>query len=115
MSRVKRGKIANKRRKNILKYTRGFRGHPRRKFRAAKEALLHAWTHAFRGRKEKKRNMRALWQNKINAQARANGISFSQLIHKLKQKRIGLNRKVLSEIAQHHPDIFSKIIAEVKK
>ena len=69
MSRVKRGKIALKRRRKPLKYTKGFRWGRKSKERAAKEALLHAWTHAFRGRKEKKRNKRALWNIKINAGA----------------------------------------------
>lgn len=80
------------------------------KFRAAKEALLHAGTHQFADRKKKKRNARRLWSIKINAAARENGISYSKLIDQLKKKNIDLDRKILADIAQHNPDIFKKIV-----
>lgn len=115
MTRVKRGKIALKRRRKILKYTKGFRWGRKSKERAAKEALLHAWTHAFRGRKEKKRNFRALWQVKINAASREYGLNYSKFISNLKTKKIGLNRKILAEIAQQEPDTFKKLVAEVMR
>lgn len=81
------------------------------KYRQAKEALLHAWTHQFADRKKKKRNFRRLWQIRLGAAARVNGISYSKLIDQLKKANIELDRKVLSEIAAKHPDTFSKVLA----
>jgi len=113
MSRVKRGTIANKRRKNVLKYTKGFRWSRKSKFRAAKEALLHAWSHKFVGRKLKKRQNRALWNIQINAAARQNGLTYGRLMHGLKKANIGINRKMLSELAREYPDIFKEISSKV--
>ena len=115
MPRVKRGVIANKRRTKVLSYTKGFRWGRKSKERAAKEALLHAWTHSFRGRKEKKRVYRQLWNVKINAAIRPEGMSYSTFIAALKKKSIALDRKVLADIAEHEPEVFKKIVAEVKK
>lgn len=114
MTRVKRGVIATKRRKNVLKYTKGFRWSRKSKERAAKEALLHAWTHAFRGRKQKKRDYRALWNVKINAAVRPEGMNYNQFIHALKVKKIALDRKILADLAEHEPAMFKKIVAAVK-
>lgn len=114
MPRVKRGTIANKRRTNVLQYTKGFRWGRKSKERAAKEALLHAWTHAFRGRKEKKRIFRQLWNVKINAATRAEGTTYSRFIAALKKKNVTLDRKVLADIAEHEPEVFKKIVAFVK-
>lgn len=113
MTRVKRGKIAHKKREKILKYVKGFRWGRKSKERAAKEALLHAWSHAFRGRKEKKRTFRALWQVKINAAAREENITYSKLINALKKNNIALDRKILSDLALNEPATFKKIVAEV--
>src|SRR5579859_5372922 len=98
MPRVKRGTIANKRRANVLKHTKGFRWGRKTKERAAKEALLHAWTHAFRGRKEKKRTFRALWSVKINAAVREGGTNYSKFIAALKKNKIELDRKILADL-----------------
>ncbi len=114
MSRVKRGIIANKRRKKVLKYTKGFKWGRKSKERAAKEALLHAWSHAFQGRKEKKRNFRTLWNVKINAASRANGIKYSELINKLKKANVKLDRKVLADLARNEPKVFAKVLEKVK-
>ena len=114
MTRVKRGIIAHKKREKILKYTKGFRWGRKSKERAAKEALLHAWTHAFRGRKEKKREYRRLWQTEINAGARISGMKYSSLIAGLKKKHILLDRKVLADLAKNEPQVFEKIVAKVK-
>lgn len=114
MTRVKRGKIALKRRKKVLGQTKGFRWQRKSKERAAKEALLHAGRHAFADRKKKKSNFRALWQIKINAASRKEGVSYSVLANKLKIAGIALNRKVLAEIAESHPTIFKKIIGTIK-
>lgn len=115
MARVKRGKTARKRRKNILQHTKGFRWGRKSKYRLAKEALIHAWTNMFRDRKRKKRDFRRLWQTQINAAARQQGISYSKFIHALKVKNIELDRKILANIAKNHPKIFEKIVEEVKK
>lgn len=114
MTRVKRATIALKRRKNVLRQTKGFRWQRKSKERAAKEALLHAGIHAFADRKKKKGDFRALWNIKINAATRTEGISYSVLISKLKKANINLNRKVLSELAENHPMVFKKIVASVK-
>lgn len=114
MTRVKRGKIATKKRKKILKYTKGFRWGRKSKERAAKEALLHAWTHAFIGKKKKKRDFRSLWQVKINAEARKNELSYSRFIDKLNRANIKLDRKILSELAENHPKTFKQIVDKVK-
>ncbi|TSC78155.1 MAG: 50S ribosomal protein L20 [Parcubacteria group bacterium Gr01-1014_33] len=114
MVRVKRGVIAHKRREKILKYTKGFKWGRKSKERFAKDALLHAWSHAFVGRKLKKRNARRLWQTKIGAGARTHGISYSALMGKLKKKDVALDRKILAAIAELHPEVFKKILEKVK-
>ncbi len=114
MPRVKGGVNATKHRHKILKETKGFRWGRKSKERAAKEALLHAGSHAFRGRKEKKRNARRLWSVKINAAAREESISYSKLIAMLKKKKIALDRKILADLAEHEPKIFKKILEAVK-
>jgi len=114
MTRVKRGTIANKRRAKILKYTKGFRWGRKSKERAAKEALLHAWTHAFRGRKERKRDFRSLWNVKINAAARLNGMKYNQLINLMQKKNVKLDRKILADLAENEPKVFAKVLEAVK-
>jgi large subunit ribosomal protein L20 len=114
MTRVKRGIISHKKREKILKYTKGFKWGRKSKERAAKEALLHAWTHAFRGRKEKKRNYRQLWQVQINAAVRPYGLTYSKFIAGLKKQNILLDRKILADLAQNEPQIFEKIVEKVK-
>ncbi len=111
MTRVKRGTTSNARRKRLLKHAKGFMWTRSTKFRTAKEALLHAWTHSFKDRKLKKRNFRRLWQVRINAAARENGVSYSKLIAQLKAAHIELDRKVLSQIAERHPAVFAQILA----
>jgi len=112
MTRVKRGVIAHKRREKLLKAAKGFKWGRKSKERMAREALLHAWSHAFTGRKEKKRNFRGLWQTRISAGARTHGISYSKLIGSLKKKGVALDRKILAEIAASHPTVFQKITQE---
>ncbi len=114
MVRVKRGTIAHKKREKLLKQTKGFRWGRKSKKRAAKDALLHAWSYAFTSRKLKKRDRRGLWQTKIAAGAKAHNTSYSTFIGALKKKHIELDRKILAEIAEHHSEIFDKIIATAK-
>lgn len=115
MARVKRGTTANKKRKGTLQHTKGFRWGRKSKFRQAKDALLHAWTYSFRDRKTKKRNFRKLWQIKINAASRKEGVSYSNLIHLLKQSNVELDRKSLACLAEDHPSVFKKVVLSVKK
>ena len=110
MSRVKVGVTALKRRRKVLSQTKGFRWQRSKKERAAKEALLHAGRHAFQDRRKKKGNFRALWNIKINAASRENGISYSKLIDKLNKANVRLNRKVLSELAEKHPEVFKQVL-----
>lgn len=114
MTRVKRGTIANKRRKNVLQHVKGFLWGRKSKFRSAKQALLKAWTYAFRDRRTKKREKRRLWQTQISAACKPYGISYSQFIHQLKINKIDLNRKVLAEMANNNQDIFEGIIKKVR-
>jgi len=115
MVRIKRGKITHRKRERLLKHTKGFHWGRKSKYRLAKEALFHAWTHAYYDRKKKKRDFRSLWQIQINAACRQHGLSYSKFIYGLKQKKIGLDRKILAQLAQNHPQTFKKVIEEVKK
>ena len=110
MTRVKRGKISLKKRRKVLERAKGFRWKRKSKERAAREALLHAGKHAFQDRRKKKRNFRALWNIKINAGARENGLSYSKLMNRLKKANIGINRKILAELAEKYPDIFKNVM-----
>ncbi len=114
MPRVKRGTIAHKKREKLLKKTKGYRWGRKNKERAAKEALLHAESRMFRGRKEKKRNFRSLWTVRLNAAARANGTTYSKLIAGLKAKNIELDRKILADLAVSAPKVLEAIIEAVK-
>lgn len=114
MTRIKRGKIATKKRKKILKYTKGYRWSRKSKERAAKEALLHAWSHAFRGRKEKKRNFRQLWNVQINAAVREHGMKYNSFINALHKKNVQLDRKILADLAKTEPRVFKNIVDLVK-
>jgi large subunit ribosomal protein L20 len=114
MVRVKRGKIAHKRRKRLLKYAKGFRWGRKAKYRAAKGALFHAWRYAYRDRKAKKRELRKLWQGQINAACRQFGLTYSKFIAALKKNKIELDRKILAQLAQGKPEIFKKIVEKVK-
>jgi large subunit ribosomal protein L20 len=97
-----------------MKHAKGFQYGRKSKFKLAKDALRHAWTYAYRDRKVKKRAFRNLWNLQINALARENGITYSRLIEGLKKKNIELDRKVLSELAKEYPEVFIKIVEEVK-
>jgi len=113
MARVKRGKIKLKKRKRLLKLAKGYKWHRSKKKKSAREAILHAGVHSFRGRKEKKRNFRRLWQVHINNFVRNYNLTYGKFIHLLKKNNIHLNRKMLSELARNYPQTFEKIIEEV--
>jgi len=114
MARVKRGKAAHKRRKKVTKQTKGFRWGRKSKYKAAKEALMHAWTYAFRDRRTKKREFRKLWQTQISAACKKNDISYSKFINGLKKEKIELDRKILAQLAKEKPEIFKEIVNKVK-
>ena len=111
MTRVKKGANANKKRERVLAQTKGFKWRRKSNERAAKEALVHAWAHAYRGRKQRKRDFRSLWQVKIGAMAKENGTSYSKLVNSLKSRKIALNRKMLADLAENNPTIFKKILS----
>lgn len=117
MSRVKRGTTASKRRKSILSKVKGYRFGRSTKEREAKIAIAHAGTHAFAHRRDKKNDFRRLWSVKINAAARAdekNPISYSKFIDKLKKNKIGLDRKILADLAENSPESFKRVLEKVK-
>lgn len=97
-----------------MRQVKGFRWGRKSKERLAKEALLHAGIHRFQDMRKKKRNFRKLWQIKINAAARQYGMSYSVFMNKLKQANIGLNRKIVAELAEKHPEIFGEIVKKIK-
>ena len=114
MPRVKRGKTKRKRRKKIKKQAKGFKWGRKNKYKAAKEALMKAWTYKYRDRKQKKRDFRRKWQTQINAACKQNGISYSKFIHKLKENDIVLDRKILADLAKNNSETFAKIVEEAK-
>lgn len=114
MVRVKKSTTTAKRRKNLLKHTKGFRWGRKSKYHLAKQALQKAWSYSYRDRKAKKRTNRALWQIQINAACRQNGISYSRFMAGLKKNKIELDRKILSQLAQEQPEIFKKIVEKAK-
>jgi len=113
MSRVKRGVQKRSRRKKIIKQAKGFKWQRKSNFRLAKDALKHAWTYAYRDRRAKKRDFRQLWQIKISAASRTNGVSYSKFLHLLKKNNVEVDRKILAQLAEFHSDIFKRIINEV--
>ncbi len=115
MARVKRGTISLKRRKNVLAKVKGYRFGRSTKEREAKVAIKHAGAHAFAHRKDKKADARALWQAKINAAVRPLGMTYSRFIEALNKKKVGLDRKVLADIAKNHPEAFKRIFDSVTK
>ncbi len=115
MTRVKRGVMASKRRKNLLEDTKGYLLGRSKKFREAKQAFLKAGSYAYRDRKAKKRTFRRLWITRINIACREREITYRSFINLLDKKKIELDRKILAEIAVNHPAVFDEIVAEVKK
>ena len=114
MPRVKRGVTAHARHKKILALAKGFRGRRGNVFRVAKQAVMKAGQYAYRDRRAKKRVFRQLWIARINAAARANGLTYSQFINGLNKVQIGLDRKVLADIAVHDEAAFASIVSQVK-
>ena len=113
--RVRSTPVTRKRRKRWLKLAKGYWGHKSISYKMAKQAVIKSWTYSFRDRKQLKREFRKLWIARINAATRAQGINYSRFMNGLKKADINLNRKMLSELAIHKPEVFNAIINDVKK
>lgn len=111
--RVKRGVTSHRRHKALLSRAQGFRGGRKNLIRQAKQAVIHAGVDAYRGRKEKKQQMRALWIVRLSAALKPYGISYSKFIGILKVKKIELDRKVLSQIAIENPETFEQLVKKI--
>ena len=114
MTRVKKGVNALKTRKNILRKVKGYKHGRGTKERQANEAIFHAGTYSFAHRKDKKGDFRRLWNVRMSALLKENGMSYSKFIPLLKKNNINLDRKVLSELAQNNPETFKKILESVR-
>ena len=114
MPRVKRGVVARRRHKKILKQAKGYYGARSRIFRVAKQAVTKAGQYAYRDRRQRKRQFRSLWITRINAQSRANGLSYSRLIAGLKKAEVALDRRVMADLAVHDKDAFAVIVEKAK-
>jgi large subunit ribosomal protein L20 len=114
MPRVKRGTVRRAKRKKLLKRTKGFFQTKSKLYRSAKESADTALKYAFVGRRRKKRDFRRVWVIRINAAARENGLTYGQLIHGLKAAGVGLDRKMLADLAVTQPDAFAKLAAQAK-
>lgn len=114
MTRVKRGVAASKRRKNLLEDAKGYRWKRNSHYRTAKQAVIKAGSYAFRDRRVKKRTMRRLWITRLNIALRELGLKYSSFIKTLTDKKIEIDRKVLSQMAVENPMVFQKFIESVK-
>ena len=114
MARVKRGVTGRARHKKILNMAEGFRGTHRRLFKPANEAVMHSLAYAYRDRKQRKGDMRALWIARINAGARQNGLPYNQFMHGLTAAGIAVNRKMLAELAVADPAAFTQLVELAK-
>ena len=115
MSRVKGGTITRRRHKKVIKLTKGMYGSRSTLYRRANEAMLKSLWYAYRDRRTRKRDLRRLWIARINAAARLNGTTYSRLIYDLKQSGIGLNRKILADLAVRDPKAFSEVVKTAAK
>ena len=114
MARIKGGANAKAKHNKVLKAAKGYRGSRSKQYRVAKQSVMRAQASAFAGSKERKRDLRKLWIARINAAARMNDISYSQLMHGLKVAGVDINRKVLSEVAISDPEGFTKLVEVAK-
>ena len=110
MARIKRALNAHKKRRKVLKLAKGYFGAKSRQYRAATEQVARSLRYAYIGRKMRKRDFRRLWITRINAAARMNNTTYSQLMHGLKEKEISINRKMLADIAVNDPDAFATLV-----
>ncbi len=114
MPRVKRSVHARKKRRKVLGQARGYRGSKHASYKRAKEQVQRSLNYAYRDRRRRKRDFRRLWITRINAAARRNGLSYNQFMHGLKQAEIGLNRRMLADLAVSDPETFSALAEQAK-
>ncbi len=114
MARVKRGVVAKARHKKVLSKAKGYYGARRKVYRVAKQAVIKAGQYAYRDRRQRKRQFRALWITRINAAARLNGLSYSRLINGLSKAGVEVDRKVLADLAVHEPESFAALAEQAK-
>jgi len=114
MARVKRGTIAHKRRKNVLKKAKGYKWGRKSKYKMAKQAVMKAGVYSYRDRKVKKRVKRTLWQTHISAAVREKDLTYSKFIALLRKNKIEIDRKILAQLIKENPEIFNKILEMVK-
>lgn len=114
MPRVKRGVAAHRRHKQVLQSTKGHRGGRHKLYRQAHESLMHAWSYAYRHRRERKGDFRRLWIARINAAARQGGLSYGIFMHGLKQAGVAINRKMLADLAVRDAPAFSQLVELAK-
>ncbi|MEP4547882.1 MAG: 50S ribosomal protein L20 [Saccharospirillum sp.] len=114
MARVKRGVVARRRHKKVLDQAKGYYGARSRVFRVAKQAVIKAGQYAYRDRRQRKRQFRALWIARINAEARVNGLSYSKFINGLKKAAIEIDRKILADLAVHDKVAFAALTEQAK-
>ena len=115
MPRAKKGFKARRRRNRIRKHASGYHSARSRLYAYAKEVVMKAWVYSYAHRRRRKRDFRRLWITRINAAARSNGTSYSRLMHTLKAANVGLDRKILSELAVADPAAFSKVVSTAKR
>jgi len=111
LARIKRGVTKHRRHKKIISLARGYRGSSHRNYKWAKEALIHAWSHAYRHRRERKGDFRSLWITRIGAATRQLGLTYSQFVYGLKNANVEINRKMLAEMAVRDPAGFEKLVS----
>ncbi len=115
MARVKRGVTKRRRHKKILSLARGYRASSHRNYKWAKEALIHAWSHAYRHRRERKGDFRRLWILRIGAASRQLGLTYSQFVHGLHKANIEIDRKMLADMAVNDPQGFEKLVTVARE
>src|SRR4028118_1544793 len=114
MARTARSLHARKKRRKVLEQAKGYRGTKHTSYKRAKEQVWKSGVYAYEGRKQRKRDFRALWIQRINAGAREHGLSYSRLVHGLRRAEIDLARKILADLARTEPEIFGAIVAQAK-
>nr|BAL56484.1 50S ribosomal protein L20 [uncultured Alphaproteobacteria bacterium] len=114
MPRVKRGVVAHSRHKKIVRLAKGYYGRRKNCFKTAKQAVMRAWQYAYRDRRQRKRDFRRLWIQRINAAARENGLTYGRFVHGLKQAGIEIDRKVLADLAVRDPAAFGRLVEEAR-
>jgi len=115
MTRIKRGTVTKKRHKRLLKETKGYWGQRKNIFKRAKQTLMRAWAYAFKGRKLRKRDFRSLFITRIKSAVEKEGLKYNKFMHGLKTAGIGLNRKMLGQLAVYDPEVFAHIVHKVRE